>query len=282
MTIYDKTKLTGWRLKLHEVIYETNTRAGKLFDIGLIVAIALSTFLVMIDSVESIHVQYGTLIRSLEWIITVLFTIEYIIRIVCVWSPLRYIFSFYGMIDLLAILPTYLRVIVPDGHFLISVRALRILRVFRVLKLALYMHEGEVILKALRASSRKIIVFVFAVLLIVFVIGSLMYLIEGEDHGFTSIPRSVYWAIVTVTTVGYGDISPQTPLGQAVAAVLMILGYSIIAVPTGIVSVEVAGEMRRSSRKASTCQKCHKTGHDYDAKHCKWCGGKLNIEDSNV
>ncbi|MCF7809748.1 ion transporter [bacterium] len=276
MPIFDKTKLHGWRLTLHEVIYETNTRAGKIFDVALIVTIAISTILVMLDSVQSIHSQYGSLIRIFEWIITGLFTIEYITRIICVWRPLRYVFSFYGVIDLIAILPTYLRVLFPGGHYLMSVRALRILRVFRVMKLVLYMHKGEVILKALKASGRKIIVFVFAVLLIVFVVGSLMYLIEGEANGFTSIPRSVYWAIVTVTTVGYGDISPQTPLGQAVAAILMILGYSIIAVPTGIVGVEVAGAMRRSSRQSRICPSCKKSGHDEDAKYCKWCGDTLN------
>jgi len=266
---------------MHEVIYGTETFAGRAFDVGLIVAIALSTIVVMLESVSSIGVAYGGVIHALEWGFTILFTIEYILRIICVGNPRRYIFSFYGLVDLLAILPTYFSILLPGSQYFLVVRALRILRVFRVLKLALYLREGEIILRALRASSRKIAVFIFAVLTIVFVVGSLMYLIEGERNGFTSIPRSVYWAIVTITTVGYGDIAPGTNQGQLLAAMLMITGYAIIAVPTGIVTVEVAGAMKRATQ-SKVCKTCNKSGHDTDAAYCKWCGERLQKEDLGI
>ncbi|MDP8205220.1 MAG: ion transporter [Candidatus Electryonea clarkiae] len=271
----DKSNLNGWRLNIHEVIYETSSPAGKFFDVTLIVAIALSIIVVMLESVAAVRMRYSDIILILEWCFTLLFTIEYVLRIVCVGKPAKYIFSFFGLVDLVAILPTYFSLILPGGHYFLMVRVLRILRIFRVLKLVLYMRASETILRALRASGRKIAVFIFAVLTIVIIVGSLMYLIEGEKNGYTSIPRSIYWAIVTLTTVGYGDIAPKTNLGQILAAVLMILGYSIIAVPTGIVSVEMADAMKKESKQRS-CPSCGKSGHDADASHCKWCGTTMN------
>ena len=272
--MYDKTKLTGWRLKLHIIIFESDTPAGKAFDVGLIIVIALSTLAVMLESVSSIRHEYSALIKTVEWGFTILFTIEYIFRIICVSRQTRYIFSFYGLVDLLAIAPTYLSVFFPGVHYLVTIRALRLLRVFRVLKLVLYLRESEIILKALISGRRKITIFIFAVITLVCLLGSSMYLIEGEASGFTSIPRSVYWAIVTLTTVGYGDIAPKTGLGQFLAARVMILGYAIIAVPTGIFTAEIVGAAGQID-KTRICPGCQKSGHDYNAVHCKLCGEKL-------
>ncbi|MCG8604265.1 ion transporter [bacterium] len=266
--------LAGWRLALHEIIFEADTRAGKTFDIFLIVSIVLSVVAVMLDSVASIRVQHGPLLYKLEWFFTILFTIEYLLRLVCVLRPLYYTKSFFGVIDLLAIVPTYLSLIVPGSQYLLVIRSLRILRIFRVLKLVQYLGEIQVLAAALRASARKILVFLFTVLTLVIILGSLMYLVEGAEHGFTSIPRSVYWAIVTLTTVGYGDISPETSMGQALAAVIMVLGYGIIAVPTGIVTVELA-QANRKPISTQACLVCSAEGHDADAVHCKYCGAKL-------
>ena len=264
----------SWRKKLHEVIFEADTVAGKIFDIFLILVIILSVIAVMLDSVKSINLRYGSLLLTAEWIFTILFTIEYFLRVISVGKPIKYILSFYGIIDLLAILPTYLSVIFPGVHFLLVIRLLRVLRIFRVLKLVQYISEAKMLRQALRASKRKIIVFVFTVLTLVIIMGSLMYVIEGEENGFTSIPISIYWAIVTLTTVGYGDISPMTGLGRALAAIIMICGYGIIAVPTGIVTVEMN---RLAVKKVTTqaCPQCSAEGHDYDAKFCKICGAKL-------
>ena len=272
--MYDKTKLTGWRLKLHIIIFESDTPAGKAFDVGLIIVIALSTLAVMLESVSSIRHEYSALIKTVEWGFTILFTIEYIFRIICVSRQTRYIFSFYGLVDLLAIAPNYLSVFFPGVHYLVTIRALRLLRVFRVLKLVLYLRESEIILKALISGRRKITIFIFAVITLVCLLGSSMYLIEGEASGFTSIPRSVYWAIVTLTTVGYGDIAPKTGLGQFLAAWVMILGYAIIAVPTGIFTAEIVGAAGQID-KTRICPSCQKSGHDYNAVHCKLCGEKL-------
>lgn len=269
--MYDKTKLSGWRLKLHIIIFESDTRPGKAFDVGLIIAIVLSTFVVMLESVASISAKYSTVIKIVEWFFTIIFTIEYFSRILCVSKKTRYIFSFYGLVDFLAVAPTYLSLLLPGTQYLLIIRELRLLRVFRVLKLVLYLRESEVIIRALIASRRKITVFVFAVIMLVVLLGSLMYLIEGETNGFTSIPRSVYWAIVTLTTVGYGDIAPSTGLGQFLAAWVMILGYAIIAVPTGIVTVELAGAAGKMD-KGIICSACSTSGHDHDAKFCKRCG----------
>jgi voltage-gated potassium channel len=262
-----------WRNNLHAVIFEAETPAGKWFDILLIVSILASVFAVMLDSVSSINIRYGDLLNAAEWFFTIIFSIEYVLRLICVGRPLLYASSFFGIVDLMAIIPTYLSLIIPGTEYLLVVRILRILRIFRVLKLVQYMGEAVLLMKALRASSKKITVFLFTVLTLIIILGSLMYLIEGSQNGFTSIPRSIYWAIVTLTTVGYGDISPQTNIGQVLAAFIMILGYSIIAVPTGIVTVELS---QVSSKNATrSCKDCSAEGHDNDAVFCKYCGATL-------
>ena len=269
-----KGHLHGWRAKAHEIIFEADTPAGKAFDIALIVTILVSVVAVMLESVAPIRARYGSVLRVTEWVITVLFTIEYILRLLCVGQPARYARSFFGVIDLLAILPTYISVIVPGTQALAVVRILRLLRVFRVLKLVQYVQEASVLRQALANSGRKILVFVFVVFTIVIIVGATMYLVEGEAAGFTSIPISVYWAVVTLTTVGYGDIAPITALGQFLSALLMIMGYGIIAVPTGIVTTElVRGQQSEITTQA--CHECSLDGHDRDAKFCKGCGAKL-------
>ena len=260
--------------KLHEIIFEADTKTGKLFDLLLIISILLSVLAVMLDSVASIRVNYGELLIVAEWFFTILFTLEYLLRLYSVDRPIHYAISFYGIIDFLAIIPTYLSVILPGSQFFLVIRILRVLRIFRVLKLAKYVRQAQHLMDAMRASRRKITVFLFAVLTLVVIFGSLIYMIEGEEHGFNSIPRSIYWAIVTLTTVGYGDISPQTGLGQALAAVIMILGYGIIAVPTGIVSAELV-QTYKQNLNTQACQSCNATNHDDDAKYCKYCGVKL-------
>ena len=258
-----------WRDALHEIIFEAETPAGKWFDILLIVSILASVLTVMLDSVSGITIQYGTLLYGIEWF----FTIEYILRLTCVGRPLLYATSFFGVVDLLAIVPTYISLFIPGSEYFLVIRILRILRIFRVLKLVQYMSEALLLMRALRASSRKVIVFLFTVFTLVIILGSMMYLIEGAENGFTSIPRSIYWAIVTLTTVGYGDISPQTNLGQMLAAFIMILGYSIIAVPTGIVTVELSHLSQKKATK--TCKECSAEGHDANADLCKFCGAEL-------
>ena len=268
------TQPTGVRATLHEIIFEADTPAGKAFDVSLMVLIILSVIAVMLESTASVAARYGEYLRAFEWIVTILFTIEYILRLYCVGRPVRYARSFFGIVDLLAILPTYLSLIIPGTQSLLVIRALRLLRVFRVLKLAHFVGEARELRAALRASARKIIVFLGAVLTIVIIVGSMMYLIEGEANGFTSIPTSIYWAIVTMTTVGYGDIAPQTALGKILASIIMIMGYGIIAVPTGIVSVELAGVVRKRIT-TQACPDCGAGGHAIDAVHCKFCGAKL-------
>jgi voltage-gated potassium channel len=263
-----------WRERLYTIIFEHDTPAGKLFDVVLIVAIIASVLVVMLDSVRALRLEYARLFVVLEWIFTVLFTLEYVVRLVSARSARRYATSFLGIIDLLSILPTYVSLVFPAGRYFTVVRVLRVLRVFRVLKLAEYVGEANVLATALRKSVRKIVIFIATVLTIVVIVGALMYLIEGPSAGFTSIPQSMYWAIVTLTTVGYGDIAPQSPLGQALAALVMIMGYGIIAVPTGIVTVELA-EAGRASR--SKCAGCSAEGHASDAKFCRRCGGPLTL-----
>jgi len=260
--------------KLHEIIFEADTPAGKTFDILLIIGIVLSILMVMLDSVSAIQNSYGSFLYAAEWFFTILFTIEYMLRLYCVGRPILYARSFFGIVDLLAVLPTYLSIFLPGSHYFLVIRLLRVLRIFRVLKLVKYLGEARILMDALRASRRKIIVFLFAVLTMVIIFGSLMYFIESKESGFTSIPRSIYWAIVTLTTVGYGDISPKTGMGQFLAAMIMILGYAIIAIPTGIVTVEMATAF---SKKISTqaCPECSAEGHDHDATYCKYCGAKL-------
>lgn len=262
-----------WRQKLYEIVFEAETPAGRAFDITVIGLILLSVIAVFLESVRGIREGFGLELRIAEWGFTILFTLELLLRLIAVKRPLRYLFSFYGLVDLLAILPTYLSLVFPGTHYLLTIRILRLLRIFRILKLTEYVSGGRVIMSALRASRQKIGVFLTAIITIVTVVGSLMYVVEGEEHGFTDIPTSIYWAIVTMTTVGYGDLSPQTPLGKMLASVVMILGYGIIAVPTGIVTAELA----RSSVTASThvCPECHAEDHDFDALHCKHCGARL-------
>ncbi len=265
----------NWKEKLHEVIYEADTPAGKLFDVVLLIAIIASIVLVMLESVPSIGKEHGELLNISEWIITILFTIEYIVRIISIKKPSKYIFSFYGVIDLLSTLPKYLAIFFTGTHSLVALRALRLLRVFRILKLARFIGESNNFMKALRASKAKIAVFLFFVLILCVILGTVMYLIEGGENGFTSIPRSVYWAIVTLTTVGYGDIAPHTPFGQFVASIIMILGYGIIAVPTGIVSSEMV-KVNDIDLNTQSCPSCSYEGHNDSAVFCNQCGGKLH------
>lgn len=261
------------RSRLREIIYEADTPAGKAFDIGLFWAIVVSVAAVMLESVPEIGARYAGPLRAVEWFFTLVFTVEYILRLITVLEPRRYALSFFGLVDLLAIAPTYLSLIIPATRFLLVIRVLRLLRIFRVLKLARYVYEGGLLAAALRASRIKILVFVYTVLMAVVVIGAIMYVVEGEANGFTSIPVSVYWAIVTMTTVGYGDIAPGTPLGKLLSAMVMIMGYGIIAVPTGIVSVELA----QAAQDAGTriCPTCSREGHAPDAAYCKFCGHPL-------
>ena len=269
-----KNATMSLRTRLHEIIFEADTAAGKLFDILLIISILASIVLVMLDSVSRIQDVYGKLIYLGEWFFTILFTIEYLLRLSCVGRPLAYATSFYGIVDLFAILPTYLSIFFPGTQYLLVIRILRVLRIFRVLKLVQYIGEARQLKTALYASRRKIIVFLFTVIALVIIFGSLMYLIEDQESGFTSIPQAIYWAIVTLTTVGYGDISPRTGLGQTIAAIIMIIGYGIIAVPTGIVTAELT-QVQKKTISTQACLQCSAEGHDPDAKHCKFCGAEL-------
>jgi voltage-gated potassium channel len=262
--------------RLHEIIFEADTRAGKWFDIILIISIIASVLVVMLDSISTYRRDYGALLYAAEWVFTLLFTIEYLLRLFCVKKPFNYAVSFYGIIDLCAILPTYISLFLPGSQYLIVIRVLRVLRVFRVLKLVLYIGEASTLARALVASRRKIIVFLITVFTLVIIFGSFMYIIEGAQNGFTSIPKSVYWAIVTMTTVGYGDISPQTNAGQALASLIMIFGYAIIAVPTGIVTTEMALATTRVTQTTQACPSCMAHGHEEDAVFCKLCGAELN------
>jgi len=267
--------ISPWRARLHEVIFEADTPAGKTFDILLILCIVASVVAVMLESVAPIREHHGPLLYGIEWAFTILFTIEYILRLICIGKPRKYATSFFGIVDLLAVVPTYLDLLIPGTRFLFVFRVLRLLRIFRVLKLVQYVRDADTLMNAVRASQRKIVVFLFAVVTIAVVMGSAMYVIEGEANGFTSIPRSVYWAIVTLTTVGYGDLSPATAVGQTFAAILMILGYGIIAVPTGIVSAEYTMS-RRAKITTQSCPQCSAEGHDLDAKYCKHCGEPIH------
>lgn len=274
----DKNRLKPWQNKMHEVIFEADTFSGKLFDIILLLLIAVSVVAVMMESVPAIHLKYGDILNKLEWGITILFSIEFIARLLCVGKPLKYVFSFYGIVDLLALLPSFIGLFITGTHSLSVIRSLRLLRIFRILKLVQYIGEANLLIKSLRASRAKIVVFMFFVMSITFILGSLMYIIESPEAGFTSIPRSVYWAIVTLTTVGYGDIAPQTDLGQFIASVIMITGYAIIAVPTGIISAEIARQGTDGKKVAvstQVCPSCSAEGHDSDAEYCKFCGDKL-------
>lgn len=268
-------KLSPWRESLNDIIFGAETPLGKSFDIVLIIMIILSIIMVMLDSVEVMQIRYVEFFYIGEWFFTLLFTIEYLLRLICVRKPWRYIRSFFGVVDLLSILPTYIGLLIPSVKYMLALRVLRLLRVFRVLKLSEYMQEAHVLMNALDHSFRKIAVFLYVVLTLVIVFGSLMYVVEGSESGFTSIPKSVYWAIVTLTTVGYGDIAPQSPLGQMIASAIMIMGYGIIAVPTGVYSAELFKQYQADKITNDACPDCGATGHDFDASYCKYCGHPL-------
>ena len=277
--------IQNWRKQLYEIIYEADTPAGKLFDLILFFVILGSVVLVMLESVSSINDKYYKLFNQIEWGVTILFTLEYIARIVVVKKPWKYITSFYGIIDLLATIPKYISVFIVGANALMAFRALRLLRIFRILKLARYLGASDQLSKALKNSKSKIAVFIFTVLVLATISGTIMYLVEGEENGFTNIPKSIYWCIVTLTTVGYGDISPSTPLGQFIASCIMIMGYGIIAVPTGIVSAEYTRAKTENSNEhlsendnhnnTQVCRSCLKDNHSNDAQFCKYCGEPL-------
>ena len=280
-----QTSKKHWKIRLHEIIYEADTPKGKLFDVILLIAIIASIVLVMLESIKSFDAKYHNLLNITEWIITILFSIEYIARIVTVKKPLKYVTSFYGIIDLLSTSPKYISLLFGGIHALAALRALRLLRVFRILKLARFLGASQVLTNSLKASRAKISVFLFAVLILSIIFGTLMYLIEGEVSGFTSIPVSVYWCIVTLTTVGFGDIAPITPIGQLIAAIIMILGYGIIAVPTGIVSAEYVNQSKdknaapqkpKVNLNSQSCQNCLASNHKDEAEFCYNCGNKLH------
>lgn len=278
----------NWQSKLHEIIYEADTPAGKLFDVVLLIAILASILLVMLESIRSFDDKYHFYLNVFEWIITILFTIEYILRIISVKKPIKYVTSFYGVIDLLSTIPKYLSIIFVGTNALVALRALRLLRVFRILKLARYMGASNQLASAIKASRAKISVFLFAVIIAAVIFGTIMYLVEGEENGFTNIPKSVYWCIVTLTTVGFGDIAPQTPLGQFIATLIMVLGYGIIAVPTGIVSAEYTKASNADDEKSAKkdalklntqcCINCLSTEHQDNAEFCHKCGCKLHYD----
>lgn len=266
----------GWKFKIHEIIYGTHTPAGKLFDIILLVVIVYSIIIVMLESIPSMDTKYHTFFDISEWLVTILFTIEYILRLICIRKPKDYIFSFFGIVDLLSTIPKYLSFFIGGSQYITAFRALRLLRVFRILKLVRFVGESNNLLRALRASRTKIFIFVFFVLVVSVILGTIMYLIEGPEHGFNSIPHSVYWTIVTLTTVGYGDISPETGFGQFIATLIMIIGYGIIAVPTGIVTVEIAkGNKNQKNDDELACPSCATEKHQENAKHCYNCGSSL-------
>lgn len=268
------------RIRWRHIIFGTDTPEGRTFDTLLIVAIVLSVLCVMIDSIDSIHRRYGPMLYLLEWFFTLLFTAEYLVRLWISERPVRYARSFFGIVDLVSILPTYLSLFVPGANYLLTIRALRVLRIFRVLKLVSFMSEANVLARALVQARRKVAVFMFTVLVVIVIFGSLMYVIEGPENGFTSIPISIYWAIVTVTTVGYGDISPHTVLGQVIASMAMITGYAIIAVPTGIVTAELSNAMH-ADRFRRECPSCHLHDHAGDARFCRACGERLPRPDES-
>jgi voltage-gated potassium channel len=286
MSKEDKHISSKWRRKVHEVIYEADTPAGKLFDVSLLLVILISLILVMVESVPNLGQKYADEFIIAEWVITVFFTIEYLLRIISINKPAKYIFSFYGIIDLLSTIPLYLTFFFGGLNALLAVRSFRLLRVFRILKVARYIGEADKLSKAIRSSGPKIAVFLFAVLVVSIIFGTLMYLIEGPEHGFDSIPKSIYWCIVTLTTVGFGDIAPETALGQFLATIIMILGYGIIAVPTGIVSAEYSQNKNENNKTESsskhspintqTCQNCHSKKHQDGSKFCHTCGNSLD------
>lgn len=274
-----KNSNTNWKEKIHEIIYEADTPAGKLFDLVLLIIILASILLVMLESVKPIYENYSDILNISEWVITIFFSVEYIARIISVKKPSKYIFSFYGIIDLLSTIPKYLSLFIVGSHSLVVLRALRLMRVFRILKLTRYIGESTNFVRALKKSRAKIAVFLSFVLILCIILGTVMYLVESDESGFTSIPRSVYWAIVTLTTVGYGDIAPVTALGQFIASIIMIMGYGIIAVPTGIVSSEMTRtEKNNIPTNTKACTSCTEEYHRDDAEFCHKCGHQLDNE----
>lgn len=268
-------KTPAWKVRLYEIIFKSDTRAGQLFDIALLVLILISILVVMLESVPSLKDQYGKWLLGAEWALTIIFTVEYFMRVYVVQEKRKYLLSFLGIIDLLSILPTYLTFLVPGSQALLVIRSIRLLRIFRIFKLGRFIGESHNLTQALRASQYKIIVFLITIVTSVIITGTLMFLIEGAENGFTSIPKSIYWAIVTMTTVGYGDIAPKTPLGQGIASIIMILGYGIIAVPTGIVSAEMINLKQSAKLVTKACPHCLREVHDADA-FCKYCGEKID------
>ncbi|HSH91760.1 MAG TPA: ion transporter [Ramlibacter sp.] len=269
----------GWRLRLYKVIYETDTAAGRLFDKLIIAAIIISVIVVMADSVRSWNVRHRLVFETLEWFFTVLFTLEYIARLAAVDRPFRYARSFFGIVDLIAVLPTYLALFVPELHALIDVRILRLLRIFRIFRLTEYVAEYQMMGDALMASRRKIMVFLFAVIMVALILGTLLYVVEGPEHGFSDIPTAVYWAITTITTVGYGDLTPKTDFGRLIATVMMLIGWGTLAVPTGIVTAEMT--VRRHARPpvvSRSCASCGSTGYGPEANFCQQCGTALPVQ----
>lgn len=265
-----------WRLRLYEVIFEAETPAGRTFDILLLVAVLTSVGVVLLDSVAGFHARYGFVLWELEWLFTLLFTIEYVLRLIAVRHPLRYAVSFFGIVDLVSILPTYLSLLFPGSQSLLVIRILRLLRAFRIFKLTTFVGQGEILRQALWSSRQKIIVFLSAVFAVVTIIGATMYLIEGPARGFTSIPMGMYWAVITLTTVGFGDIVPHTTIGRFLASVVTLLGWGTIAVPTGIVTTELTQAIRHHSVSNEACPGCGRSGHDIDARYCKFCGHALH------
>jgi voltage-gated potassium channel len=265
----------GWRAFLYEIIFESETRKGQLFDLVLIGAILLSVLAAVLTSIAPVAREYGPQLLAAEWFFTILFTLEYVARLLCVRRPVRYARSFFGVIDLLSILPSYISLFIPGAHVLLDVRILRLLRIFRILKLTLYIQEYSMLNEALMASRRKILVFLSVVFLVVFILGTVMYVVEGPAHGYTSIPTAVYWAISTMTTVGFGDLVPKTDIGRAIASFMMLLGWGILAVPTGIISSEIAAQRGIRAVLGRSCTRCLLPGHDADARFCKGCGEPL-------
>ena len=267
----------GWRRRAHEIIFESDTPAGRAFDKWIVAAILVSVAVVIVDSVPAFRNRWRTGFDAAEWFFTLLFTVEYLARIVSVQRPLRYVRSFFGIVDLLSVLPTYLAILVPETHALIDVRVLRLLRIFRIFKLTDYVVEYQMLAEALAASRRKILVFLSAVLMVVLILGTLLYVVEGPEHGFKDIPTSVYWAVTTITTVGFGDITPKTDAGRFIASVMMLIGWGTLAVPTGIVSAEFTAQYFRRDPlgRVRVCTRCASAGHDPDAAFCKDCGAPL-------
>ncbi len=267
---------SDWRGVLYEIIFKADTIAGKSFDIVLIVIIALSVITVIVNTVDTIELQYGNILRIAEWAYTIIFTIEYILRLICCRKPVAYARSFFGIVDFFSIIPTYISVFLPSSYVLVVIRVLRVLRIFRVLKLVKYIGESDLLIDALRSSRRKITVFLFSVITIVIIFGSVMYIVESPENGFTNIPQSIYWAVVTLTTVGYGDITPQTHIGKVISMIIMVMGYGILAVPTGIVTAEMTKAMGHHNKvSTNVCEGCGYRWHDDDAHYCKHCGNSL-------